>query len=118
MVSGGSTFADAMFLLNVLVMLQFNLRTEAYSYVWVILPIALFLSGVLMGKITAWYVAAFGLATFMFNSTNGVKIYGPESLPLFQEPFEIIGSVILMVLLILICLRPTRIFKSIQIERL
>jgi len=100
-------FCDAMFLMNVLVMLEFVPRTETYSYVWVILPLALCLSALLMENVNAYYAALFALVTFMLNSSFKLQLYGSRSLPIVETPFEIIGNLVLILALAVIYLKPT-----------
>ena len=110
-VGGRPIFDDSMFLMNVLVTLQLIPRTEVYSYVWIILPLALCLSGLLLERVNGWYVGVFGVATFLFNSVYGLRLYGPGSPPILIGPFEIMGNLILTLALAAIYLRPALAFK-------
>ena len=95
-----------MFLMNVLVMLLFVSRTETYSYVWVILPLALWLSALVMEKVNPLFLALICSAIFMFNSINSLKIFGSQSPPVLQGPFAIFGNLILTSTLIAMYLKP------------
>jgi hypothetical protein len=59
--------ADAMFLMNSLVILLLGTRSWPQDYVWVILPTALFLSALLMENVKTSYFMVVGLAAFLFN---------------------------------------------------
>lgn len=109
--------ADAMFLINALVMLLFGSRSWPQDYVWVILPIALLLSGLIMEDVKAAYLMILGFATFLLNSTPyPLFMYYLNSyhLGLGALPTGAIGSVILTVSLIPMYLRPSWIFYSIK----
>ena len=101
--------ADAMFLMNVLVTLQFNPRNASYEYVSVILPLALFLSTLLMEHTKLWYLTLVGLSTFLVNS-----VVSPEFLGFRTFPLEIIGNLLLTFSIILIYFRPTAIFRRVS----
>jgi len=102
----GRILGDGMFLMNVLVMLLFVSRTETYSYVWVILPLALWLSALVMEKVNPLFLALICSAIFMFNSINSLKIFGSQSPPVLQGPFAIFGNLILTSTLIAMYLKP------------
>ena len=62
-----SVAADAMFLMNSLVMLLLFTRCWPQDYVWVVLPVALFVSELLAEGVKTAYFIVVGLAAFLFN---------------------------------------------------
>jgi len=62
-----SVAADAMFLMNSVVVLLLGTRSWPQDYVWVILPTALFLSALLIENVKTSYFIVVGLAAFLFN---------------------------------------------------
>jgi hypothetical protein len=102
--------ADAMFLMTVLVTLQVNPRSADYQYVWIILPLALFLSALLMEQVKMKYVMLVGFTTFLLNSVLSPDFlnYAPFPRPL---PLEIIGNLMLTLSLIPIFIHPTTIMQ-------
>jgi tryptophan-rich sensory protein len=100
--SGEKTFrADAMFLMNGLIILLLSPRPWVYPYVWVILPLALFLSTMLVDRVKMQYLTVVCLATFLMNSALSPNFLGYRTIPL-----AVIGNVILTISLILIFLHP------------
>jgi len=101
--------ADAMFLMNVLVILLFGpTDTLIYPYVGLILPLALFLSALFMEQVNLGYLTLVVFATLLLNSILSPNfLYTPILFPL-----ELIGGLILTILLIPICIRPTLISKK------
>jgi hypothetical protein len=89
---------DGMFLLNVLVMLQFNPRSAYYEYVWVILPFALYLSGVILNHAKSWYLFLVTASGFMMNSV--VLVHSASQNTYYRFPYEILGNLILTVCLV------------------
>jgi hypothetical protein len=106
--------ADAMFLFNVLVMLLFapTRANEVHPYVWVILPLALFLSAVLMEHVRIGFLALVGVGVFLLNSNLSPYILSCE-----MFPSEVIGSIMVSVCLILLYIRPTTIIDSAGVGR-
>ena len=100
--------SDAMFLMNVLIMLLFGPRSIIYPYVWVIIPLALFLSGILMEPVRSRYLALVGFATFLLNS-NWVFLRAKVIQVL---PFEVIGNMLITLCLILFYVRPAAIIQE------
>jgi hypothetical protein len=100
--------ADAMFLMNILIMLLFGPKTNVYSYVWVILPLALFLSTLLMEQVIPVYLAAMGIGTFLLNS-----VISPDFLNYRTIPLILIGNVLMTITLILLYVRANDIFRRI-----
>jgi hypothetical protein len=121
---------DAMFLMNILVMLLFDPRSLVYPYVWVILPLALFLSTLLMEGPKLAYLALIGFATCFLNSSSGAAVLSfivyPASLPTFmignlimaiQRGSLMIGNLMMVTSLILIYLCPYAIFRRVKNHR-
>jgi Glycosyltransferase family 87 len=59
--------ADAVFLMNSIVVLLLGTRSWPQDYVWVILPVALFLSALLVEGVKTPYFVIVGFAAFLFN---------------------------------------------------
>ena len=94
--------SDAMFLMNVLIMLLFGPRAIIYPYVWVILPLALFVSALLMEHVRAGYLALIGLGAFMLNSNLVPSILSYHVLPL-----ELVGNLLTTLGLVILYVRPS-----------
>jgi hypothetical protein len=100
--------ADAMFLMNILVILLFSPRNTIYPYVGVMLPLALFLSALLIEQVNLSYLTLVAFATLLLNSVLSPNfLYTPILLPL-----ELIGGLILIISLIPIFICPSLIFKK------
>ena len=97
----GTLSSDSMFLMNVLIMLLFGPRSIIYPYVWVILPLALFLSAVLMQSVRARYLVVVGFGAFLLNSNLVPSMLNYEVLPL-----EVIGNIMTTLCLIILFVRP------------
>jgi hypothetical protein len=104
---------DGMFLMNVLIMLQLNLRSDYYQYVAVILPLALFLSALLMQNVKIEYLALVGLSTFLLNSVVAPD-FGPRNFDVTYYPFEIVGNVMLTLGIIFMHIRPAAIIRNLK----
>ena len=102
-------YGDGMFLMNVLVVLLFGPRSTVYPYVVVILPLALFLSGLLMERVRSAYLVAAGVGTFLLNST-----ISPDFLNYRTIPLGLIGNVLMTIALILLYVRPNSVFQRIR----
>jgi hypothetical protein len=106
--------SDAMFLLNVLVMCLFEPRTWVTTYVWVILPVALFLSHCLTGEVKTRFLTLVCFAAVLMNTPDwlywvlGLNLYVLD-LPV---PTVMIGSMLMIVALIAAFLRPNITFHS------
>jgi len=100
--------SDAMFLMNVLIMLLFGPRSIIYPYVWVIIPLALFLSGILMEPVRIRYFALVGFAAFLLNS-NWVFL---RARVIQVLPFEVIGNIMITLCLVLFYVRPAAIIQD------
>jgi hypothetical protein len=100
--------ADAMFLMNILVILLFSPRnTGIYLYAGVILPLALFLSALLTEKVKIAYLIMVGLATFFLNSRLSPNfLYTPILFPL-----ELVGGLILAICLIPVLVNPATVIR-------
>jgi hypothetical protein len=104
-----SLSADAMFLFNVLAMLLFapTRANEVHPYVWVIVPLALFLSAVLMDHIRSGYLALVSVGVFLLNSN-----LAPSILSCGMFPFEVVGNIMVCLCLLLFYIRPITIIDS------
>lgn len=98
---------DTMFLMNGLILLLLGPRSTVYPYVWIILPVALFLSALLEKKVRVAYLIVIGVAIFLLNATLQQVFFLYAMLPL-----EVIGNLILTLSLIPIFLRPSLIFEK------
>jgi hypothetical protein len=103
--------ADAVFLMNVLLMLLLGPRSWDHTYVWVILPLALFLSSVLTKKVCLAYLTLVGCATFLVNATL-IQTFLIWQLNGVELPLDIIGNLVLILLLVVICVRPAAIIRE------
>ena len=106
-----SVRSDAVFLMNVLLILALSPESWDHMYVWLILPLALFLSSALTEKASTSYLTLVGCATFLVNSTL-VQIFLPYPLNGAELPLLIIGNLMLIILLTAICLRPAAIIQG------
>jgi hypothetical protein len=114
-----SILGDGMFLMNGLIVLLFSPRSLIYPYVWVILPLALFLSGILVDenpKLLYLGVVCFG--AFLVNS-EPYSPYAPLSLGTLVTivPWIAIGNLLLTLSLIPMYVRPSAFFRSKQFIR-
>jgi hypothetical protein len=96
---------DGMFLLNTLVMLLFGTRSTVYPYVWIVLPLAIFLCTLLVNGAKARYLTTVCLATFLLNAVLSSDLLDFQTLPL-----SLLGNIILSASLIEIYLLPKAIF--------
>jgi len=101
--------ADAMFLLNGLVILFLSPRSLIYPYVWIILPVALFLSALLVEDVKLAYLALIGFATCFLNSSYVISVLSLVIYPLILPTF-LIGNLIMTLSIIPIYLCPNAIF--------
>jgi hypothetical protein len=101
---------DAMFLLNVLAILLLSPRIWPGTYVWVILPVGLFLSNLLMGNVRLWYLTAVCFDAFLLNA-NLTQIFLLFSHTYEILPLAIFGNIMLTAILTLTLLRPSSIDK-------
>jgi hypothetical protein len=97
---------DGMFLLNVLVILLLSPRVWPGTYVWVILPTALFLSNLLIRNVNILYLVTVFFATFLLNS-NLTQIFLQFSQAYGILPLAIFGNIMLTVVLLLTLVRPS-----------
>jgi hypothetical protein len=102
--------ANAIFLLNVLVMLLLGPRSWPATYVWVILPLALFLSTLLAENVKVRYLAFVGLAVILLSSTL-VQFFLVQAVSqinhmhLVEFPLLILGNLVMVTSLILLLVR-------------
>ncbi|HMK83690.1 MAG TPA: glycosyltransferase family 87 protein, partial [Candidatus Bathyarchaeia archaeon] len=110
---GNTVRADAMFLLNGLVILLLSPFSLVYAYVWVILPLALFLSSLLVEDVKLAYLALVGFASCFLNSSYGISVLSlliyPMTLPTF-----LIGNLMMTLSIIPIYLCPNAIFRNVK----
>jgi len=107
-----SLSSDLIFLVNVLVMLLFNPKSTIYPYVWVILPLALFLSGILMEPVRPGWLVIVGLGTFLLNSNLAPSFFSYKVLPL-----EIIGNIMTTACLVILYIRPSAAFLNRSVKQ-
>ena len=100
-----SLSADAMFLMNTLVILFLGSRSWPQDYVWVILPAALFLSGLMMEDVKIAYFALIGVATFLVNFNTYPIFPYYLNFPITMIPTGLVGSVLMFIALVLYYLR-------------
>jgi hypothetical protein len=93
---------DALFVMNVLLMLALGPRSWPANYVWVILPVALFVSGLLTEHVKTLFLIPIGIAAFLLNATLTQRFLNYSMLPL-----ALAGNVIMILLLIPTCIRPS-----------
>jgi hypothetical protein len=97
---------DAMFLINILVYLLLGPQTSPYSYVWIILPLALVLSGLLVDhKVRFMYLALISFEAFLLSSNNYISSYLVVTGQL-PYPVNVAGNVMMTLSLIPIFIRP------------
>ena len=92
---------DAMFLLNVLIMLLFGSRSTVYPYVWTIIPLALFISSLMVQATRSKYFALVCAGVFLVNS-----VLSPDFLDYRTIPLALIGNMILTLGVTLACRHP------------
>ena len=103
--------ADAVFLMNVLLILVLGPRSWDYTYVWLILPLTLFLSSVFTKKVSMTYLTLVGCAAFLVNSAL-IQIFLPYPMSGVELPLATIGNLLMILLLTAICVRPAIIRDS------
>jgi len=107
---GNTICADAMFLLNGLIILLLSPFSLIYSYVWVILPLALFLSSLLVEDVKLAYLALVGFASCFLNSSVGISVLSLVIYPMTLPTF-LIGNLMMILSIIPIYLRPNVILR-------
>jgi hypothetical protein len=119
--------SDAMFLLNSLMILLLGTRSWPQDYVWVILPVALFLSALLVQGVKTSYFIIVGVAAFLFNcSTYPLFMYYLNYYPTMAYylphvemiPTGLIGDLLMAPALILLFIRPQNILQHPTRQRL
>jgi hypothetical protein len=108
-----SILDDGVFLMNGLIVLLFSPRSLIYPYVWVILPLALFLSGILVeANPKLLYLGVICLGAFLVNS-EPYSPNAPFSLStLTLIPWITIGNLLLTLSLMPMYVRPLAFFRS------
>jgi hypothetical protein len=106
--------ADGMFLMNILVMLLFGPRSTVYAYVWAILPLALFLSALLMEELKLAYLALVGIETFLLNSSPYPYFLFYLGVSVTIVPWVTLGNFMMTLGLIPIYIRPNTIFRNVE----
>ena len=100
-----SLSSDAMFLMNTLVILFLGSRSWPQDYVWLILPAALFLSGLMMEDVKIAYFALIGVATFLVNFNTYPIFPYYLNFQVTMIPTGLVGSVLMFIALVLYYLR-------------
>jgi hypothetical protein len=95
---------EAVFLMNLFVILIFVGKAWSMAYVWTILPSALLLAECIHRRARLWYLVLLGAGIFLVTS----KVYGYIAL----DSLNLIGSVLLVCSLALWLLHPERIFPD------
>lgn len=106
--------ADAMFLMNVLIVLLLSPRSLISPYVWVILPVALFLSALLVEDVRLAYLGVVGLAAFLVNSNPHPYFFFYLGMSVTIIPWMMIGNLMMTISLIPIYIRPNAIFRNVK----
>lgn len=112
--------ADAMFLMNVLVMLLLLLKSAIYPYVWVILPLSLFLSSLLAEEVKMKYLILVCCAVFLLNSIlapdfiSTTPTLGQFISDRIHFPLELVGNLMMTLSLIPIFTHPNIILQSVK----
>src|SRR5208282_410248 len=102
---------DAMFLMNILVYLLLGPQTSPYSYVWIILPLALVLSALLADqKVRFMYLAVISFEAFLLSSNNYISSYilVAGQLP---YPVNVVGNLMMTLSLVPIFIRPSSLIR-------
>jgi hypothetical protein len=119
--------ADAMFLMNSLMILLLGTRSWPQDYVWVIIPVALFLSALLVQGVKTSYFILVGVAAFFFNF-NAYPLFTYYLTLSFgfphveMIPTGLVGDLLMAPALILLFIRPRDVllhptFASESVER-
>jgi hypothetical protein len=97
----GELRQNSIFLMNALAMLLFGAKSTVYPYVWVIIPVAMFLCTLLVNGIGKSYLITVCAATFLLNAVLSTDLFNFRTLPL-----ELLGNIAFTISLIKIHLRP------------
>ena len=97
---------DALFVMNVLIMLALGPRSWPANYVWVILPVALLVSGLITKHVKTLFLISMGIAAFLLNASLTQRFLNYSMLP-SMLPFALAGNVIMILMLIPACIRPS-----------
>jgi len=101
---------DAIFLLNVLIILLLGPRSWPATYVWLILPMALFLCSLLAENVRVAYLVFVGLGVILLSSTL-VQFFLIQAISqmnhmqLIELPLLIVGNLIMVASLTLLLVR-------------
>lgn len=113
--------ADAMFLMNSLIVLLLGTRSWPQDYVWTILPVALFLSALLAEGVKTPYFAVVALAAILFNfDVDPIFMYyltyyhatAPFLSNIQMMPTGLIGGLLMVPALLLLFIRPQAIVRN------
>ena len=96
---------DAMFLMNIFIYLLLGPETSPYSYVWVILPLALVVSALLADeRVRFTYIALISFEAFLLSSNNYVS-FQTLTTGQFPLPLNLAGGLMMTLSLVLIIVR-------------
>jgi hypothetical protein len=98
--------------MNTLVILVLGSRSWPQDYVWVILPTALFLSGLIMEDVKIGYFALIGVATLLFNLNTYPVFPYYLNFTLTMIPIALIGNFLMLSGLVLYYLRHNAILNG------
>ena len=99
--------ADSLFLMNTLVLLLLGSRSWPQDYIWVILPAALMLSGLIVEDAHLVYFVPIAAATFLTNFDTYPLFPYYLNLPITMIPTGLLGSLVMFFALALYCFRHT-----------
>jgi len=101
-----------MFLMNILVYLLFGPQTSPYSYVWIILPLALVLSALLAKEnVRFMYLGLISFEAFLLSSNNYVSFYTLVA-GQFPLPLNLVGGLMMTLSLIPIFIRSESLIRK------
>ena len=100
----GEFVSEALFLMNLLVVLLFAGKAWSMAYVWTILPSALLLTYLLHTRTKTWYLVVVSIAIFLLTS----KVYGFPVL----DSLNLLGNFILTSCLATLLLKRERVMES------
>ncbi|MGD0424972.1 MAG: glycosyltransferase family 87 protein [Candidatus Bathyarchaeia archaeon] len=108
--------AEAMFLMNGLVILFFSPRSLIYPYAWGVLPLALFLSSLMLADCRATYLLLVGIAGVLLSSqpTGWTGYFLNSYFVSMVVPTLMIGNLMFIISMILIYVCPNTIFHSVK----
>jgi hypothetical protein len=106
--------SDGMFLMNGLIVLLLSPLSVIYPYVWVILPVALFLSALLVEDVRLAYLGLVGLAAILVNSHPYPTFFYYLGVSVTIVPWVTLGNLMMTLGLIPIYIRPNTIFRNVE----